>query len=388
MNNLYSRSTGIAICLSCFLFLALEIFPPAEDKIVIKIENGIPVFYNPKKPVPPAGSPRSLSLQPDLTIGEDDTDPNSMFSRLRSIQIDDQDNIYALDTKETKVKVFDKNGKFLRAFGKTGQGPGEIDRPYRMEMTRDNRLVIADMGNNKLACFGLDGSCLQEIPTGKYRALTRYKFDSKGDIYAEIRTFEETKWTSELKKFGPDLTPLATFASFEEKRPDPLLIQAFSRVYSLQTRSDDLLVWTIAQGDSYEFSIVDEKGKTIKRFNRAYDPVKIPASIKDRLRKEILGDQGIPPGIKFEVPGHFPYLDYFIIDDQDRAYVRTYAYEEKEGDYWLWHDVFDAEGRYIARFCLPEREMVFQAKRGKLYCMVQESEDGIPLVKRYQMVWN
>lgn len=387
MNNRYLRPTGMVVSVWCFFIFLSAIVRPAEDKIVIKIENGIPVVYNPKNPAPPAGSPRSLTLQADLTIGEDDTDPNSMFSRLRSIQVDGQENIYALDTKETKIKVFDKNGKFLRSFGKKGQGPGEVDRPYRMEMTRDNRLVIADMGNNKLVYLGLDGSLVKEIPTGKFWALARFRFDSRGDMYAETRTVEETKWTSELKKFGPDLTPLATFASFEEKRPDPLLIQAFSRVYSLQTRSDDLLVWTIAQGDPYEFSIVDGKGKIIKRFNRAYDPVKIPGPIKDRLRKEILGDQGIPPGVKFEVPDHFPALDYFIIDDRDRLYVRTYAYEEKEGDYWLWHDVFDAEGRYIAKFILPEREMVFQAKKGKLYCLVQESEEGIPLVKRYNMIW-
>lgn len=31
--------------------------------------------------------------------------------------------------------------------------------------------------------------------------------------------------------------------------------------------------------------------------------------------------------------------------------------------------------------------MIFLAKKNKIYCMVQESEEGIPLVKRYSMVW-
>lgn len=56
-------------------------------------------------------------------------------------------------------------------------------------------------------------------------------------------------------------------------------------------------------------------------------------------------------------------------------------------DYWPYNDVFDAEGRYIAKFCHPRREMIFTAKKNKIYCMVQESEEGIPLVKRYSMVW-
>jgi hypothetical protein len=358
-----------------------------EDKIVIKTENGIPVVYNPKNPAPPGGSPRSLTLQHDLTIGEDDTDPNSMFSELRSIQIDDQENIYALDMKETKVKVYDKNGKFLRSFGKKGQGPGEIDRPYRMEMNRAGNIVLADMGNRKLIVYAPDGTCIKELPTGKNWALARLKFDSNNNIYAETRTFEETKWTSELKKFDPDFKPLATFASFEEKRLDQRLIRAFSPVFSLQIRSDDLLVWTIAQSDKYEFTIPDGAGKTVKRIIRAYDPVKIAGTMKDKLIQESWGENGIPPEIRFEVPSHFPALNYFIIDDEDRLFACTFAYEEKEGDYWLYYDVFDAEGRYVAKFSLPRREMVFQVKRNRLYCMVQESEEGIPLIKRYRLIW-
>ena len=387
MNNRYLRATGMVVSVWCFFVFLSGIVRPAEDKIVIKTENGIPVVYNPKNPAPPDGGPRSLILRHELTIGQDETDPNSMFSRLRSIQVDDREDIYALDTKETKIKVFDKSGKFLRSFGKKGQGPGEIDRPTRMEMTRDSRLILADLGNNKLAFFGLDGNLVKELPTGKNWALARLKLDSKGHIYAETRTFEETKWTSELKRFGPDFRAATTLASFEEKRPDPLFIQAFSRVFSFQTRSDDLLVWTIAQGDKYEFAICDETGKIIRRFNRAYDPVKIPGIIKERLTKEIMGDQGIPAEVKFHVPSHFPSLEYFIIDDQDRLYVRTYAFEEQGGERWLYHDVFDAVGLYIARFLLPERELVFQVKKGKLYCLVQESEDGIPLIKRYSMTW-
>jgi hypothetical protein len=31
--------------------------------------------------------------------------------------------------------------------------------------------------------------------------------------------------------------------------------------------------------------------------------------------------------------------------------------------------------------------MIFVSKKNKLYCMVQESEEGIPQVKRYDMTW-
>ena len=385
-SKIYGRY-GVLGCFISLLLVWSAFGRLPEDKIIVKTENGVPVVYNPRNPAPPEGSPRSLILQHDLTIGEDSTDPNSMFSELRSIQLDDQENIYALDMKEIKIKVYDKNGKFLRSFGKKGKGPGEIETPIRMEMNRDRRIVIDDMGNNKLIFFGLDGTCVKELPTGKYWALIRFKFDSKGNIYADTRTYEETKMTSELKKFDPEFKPLATFASFEEKRTDRRLIRAFSPVFSLQMRTDDCLVWTIAQTEKYEFTIINTAGKTVKRIIREPDTVKIAGAMKDRLIQESWGEKGIPADVKFEVPSHFPAVYYSIIDDEDRLFVSTYASEEKDGDYLRYYDVFDSEGRYVAKFCLPEREMVFQVKRDKLYCMVQESEEGIPLVKRYNMLW-
>jgi 6-bladed beta-propeller len=387
MKKSHSRPAGMVVLVWCFFILLAAIARSVEDKIVIRTENGVPVVHNPKNPAPPEGSLRSLTLHHDLTIGDDDTDPNSMFSELRSVQADDQENIYALDMKEVKIKVFDKTGKFLRAFGKKGKGPGEIESPLRMEMTRDGKIVIDDLGNNKLVFFGPDGSCSQELPTGKYWALIRFKFDSQGNIYAETRAYEETKMTAELKKFDPHFKPLATYASFEEKRPNRRRVSAFSPSFSLQMRRDDLLVYTIDEIDKYELTVVDAAGKTVKRILKDYDPVKITGTMKDRLIRESWGEEGIPADVQFEIPGHFPALHYFIIDDEGRLYVSTYSYEEKAGDYWRSHDVFDSEGRCIARFSLPEREMVFQAKKGKLYCLVEESEEGIPLIKRYNMTW-
>jgi hypothetical protein len=384
-----SRAWGIGaigIFFLGILFLASSPAPAGEDKIVVKTENGIPVVYNPKNPVPPAGGPTALTLKLDLTIGQEAEDPNYMFSQLRSIQVDEQENIYALDMKELKVKVYDKNGKFVRSFGKKGQGPGEIDTPIRMEMTRDNCLVIDDMGNNKLIFYSLTGSLIKEIPTGKYWALIRFKFDSKGCIFADTRSYEETKMTAELKKFSPDFKPLSTLASFEEKRI-PRVMTEFSPTFALQMRSDDKLIWSIAETEKYEFTITDSNGKVVGRIIKDHDPVKITAAIKERLTKESLGDRGLPPGYKYELPDQFPAFYYFGIDDQNRLFVCTYAHEEKDGDYWPYYDVFDAEGRYIAKFCHPRREMVFTAKKNKIYCMIQESEEGIPLIKRYSMIW-
>ncbi|MCX6575088.1 MAG: hypothetical protein NTV82_01710, partial [Candidatus Aminicenantes bacterium] len=108
-------------------FVLYSLAFPMDRSTVQKIitENGVPVIYNPKQPVPAKGAPVRWIPRQDLIIGKSDGDENYIFSALRSIQVDNEGNIFALDSKEDKIKEFDKNGKHLRTFGKKGPGPGE-----------------------------------------------------------------------------------------------------------------------------------------------------------------------------------------------------------------------------------------------------------------------
>jgi len=63
------------------------------------------------------------------------------------VQVDEEENIYVLDSKEIRIKIFDKNGKPLRTCGKKGQGPGEIQTPTRMYLTSEKEILIYDQGN-------------------------------------------------------------------------------------------------------------------------------------------------------------------------------------------------------------------------------------------------
>jgi len=69
-------------------------------------------------------------------------------------------------------------------------------------------------------------------------------------------------------------------------------------------------------------------------------------------------------------------------DDEGRIFVRTYKKTE-EGKYY--NDVFDSEGKYIARISLKYRPIVW--KNQKLYT-IEEDEDGYQYVKRYKVTWN
>ena len=65
------------------------------------------------------------------------------------------------DTNARIVKL-DKNGKFIKAWGKKGTGPSEFDQPHGLAMDSAGRLFVADRGNSRIQIFDQDGKFLAE----------------------------------------------------------------------------------------------------------------------------------------------------------------------------------------------------------------------------------
>ena len=52
-----------------------------------------------------------------------------------------------------RVVVFDKNGKFVRAWGKLGTGPGEFSQPHSIALDSKGRVYVADRNNARIQIF-------------------------------------------------------------------------------------------------------------------------------------------------------------------------------------------------------------------------------------------
>ncbi|MFY9558420.1 MAG: 6-bladed beta-propeller [Blastocatellia bacterium] len=61
-----------------------------------------------------------------------------------------------------RIVKFDKNGKFIKTWGKKGAGPGEFDTPHSLAMDSRGRLFVADRNNNRIQIFDQDGKLLDE----------------------------------------------------------------------------------------------------------------------------------------------------------------------------------------------------------------------------------
>jgi hypothetical protein len=76
-------------------------------------------------------------------------------------------------TGNARIVKFDKNGKYLKAWGKKGMGPGEFDVVHTLAFDTKGRLFVGDRQNNRIQIFDQDGKFIAQWfqfgrPSGMY----------------------------------------------------------------------------------------------------------------------------------------------------------------------------------------------------------------------------
>lgn len=344
--------------------------------------DGVRAVKNPAAPVGHEGKAVRLSLIQDLVIGNDPSAGDSSFGTLSAVIVDDVGDIIAYDRKNACFKIFDKNGRFVRRFGRSGQGPGEIQTLMSMSLVGADNIAVVDTGTNRMSVFSKDGVCFRMIPLTKgvpYNAMT----DKQGHVYGTVLIFESPV-LMKLVKFGPDLLQQATMATLKMPSQNALPPPELTERYYYYAAPDGTLVW----GTNYRYSlnVINPEGKLVLTFERAAEPEKLTRARLIQIVKMLYPDRPVPDNmaIPSHYPKNFPFFNAVIGDDEGRIYVRTLA---GWGTGTTSYDVFDPAGSYIARFERPEDEEIVAVKKGRAYVRIKENEKGMPLIKRYRLEW-
>ena len=92
-----------------------------------------------------------------------------------------------LATGNARIVKFDKNGKFLKTWGRKGMGAGEFDVVHTVALDSRGRLFVGDRQNNRIQIFDQDGKFIAQWfqfgrPSGMYidkKTDTLYVADSE-----------------------------------------------------------------------------------------------------------------------------------------------------------------------------------------------------------------
>lgn len=341
----------------------------SEWKGTIEEVDGVTIVKNPKEPI---YGEDVFSLEEELSIGEAEGREEYMFSRIRSIAVDDTGRIYVLDWKEIHVKVFDQNGTFIRTIGKKGQGPGEFIMPLSILITNQNELVVNDF-RSRLAFFSLEGQFKKNIQMAKLR-LSSVDIDSEGNIVGRAIVREEENPRYELRKFDAELNYLHSLGFSPLPSASPGGFNPFMGVMMSHIDNNDQVI--CGNPENYEIKIFDKEGNLKRKIIKEYDPVEIT----EEEIKEVT--EGMPPEEKLSIPKYHTAYNWFTADDEGRIFVMTHERAD-EGEVY-YYDIFNSEGKFIVKIPLKTRPYVLKNKK---FYTAEEDEEGYLMVKRYKVTW-
>lgn len=327
-----------------------------------------------------------LSL--DLALSIDMERPDITSSGMGvpgEFDVDAEGNIYVVAFKNTEYFVykFDSVGNLRNLFGKYGQGPGELQWPFRPTIMNGKHLSLFDGQKKTLYVYDGQGRCLEEkhlpgasqiepLPNGKYL----------------VKAFVDGLVTKESYAMGLYLYD-REFRKIKELD---------RRVYSMDSsifipyfmwRSTPKYIYVINQNRGYEIWVFDLDGNPVRKITKDFKPV----HATDELIKLIGGpdaakNRAVPDRF---LPNPMPPMSQIFVDDEDRAYAITYERGESKGETMI--DIFDRDGVLISRKSLN----LFWAKlymgphytfamNGSLY-FYREKENGYNVLFRYKMNW-
>jgi peptidylamidoglycolate lyase len=120
-----------------------------------------------------------------MTWGEKGNPPNetrpNYMNTVHSIAIDAKRRVYVADRANSRVQVFDENGKFIELWP-------NIRRPYYIMMAADQHLWVSDGITQKFTKFDLSGKLLSSWGTfgafpGGFWGVHQFSVDEAGNLY-------------------------------------------------------------------------------------------------------------------------------------------------------------------------------------------------------------
>lgn len=79
------------------------------------------------------------------------------------LTVDNKGNLYVVDTMNGRVQIFDKDGKFLRAFGQFGDISGMFARPKGIAVDSEGHIYVVDSAFNNVQIFSEEGQILMSF---------------------------------------------------------------------------------------------------------------------------------------------------------------------------------------------------------------------------------
>ncbi len=312
-----------------------------------------------------------VSDQPTALIGVAEGDDNYMFSRIASIAVGDNGEVFVGDSREKRVHVYTPTGKFIRSIGRAGRGPGELEGISSIS-TAGDQLHILDPRLGRAVTYDTLGQHKETIQLApahgqglpfpalsfadgvvSLTSISPRDFQDQGKIIADTLIVS-------LHKTGEDIaSELSRIASYprigiEHSGSVRFPYLPFSVSPTLDSKGD-ILVMGSGLDPQLELVFSDGSKEIVPLpINRSQpSPEQIRQFREDRLaglegsrRERTLKYLELAP-----MPDYLPAYDKSKIDTEGFIWLNVYEYSNLQQNRWV---IISTDGQQVATVKLPD----------------------------------
>jgi hypothetical protein len=359
------------------------------------------VIENPEIPKYSGQSAPQLVFNKEISI--------PLVGRRYCFDVDDEGNIFLLESLKSRISIFNEDGKLVREFGKQGQGPGEFQNSVYLAISKDKKVYVVDRIGRAVQIFSRDGTWLERHPLQSLGMVNNLQFDTARRVYVQdmrnlfaIKDEERIKrgvaGLSRLSKFNRDFEKISEIEVWDNRflkkaGEEGYNFVLYHDIFYYQIGSDDDLYY----GDSsrYEIRRVSSDGKLKEIIKKSGG--RIPTTNQDlaNMLKEFPERKDEYQDMSKSKPF---FIDFHVLD-KIGILVGTYENEWNSAGL-MTCDLFDRDGVYIAKVMVPryyylrdqdsiseQRNRLF--KGGRCYSLVyNDRDDVLELIRhRVELKW-
>lgn len=80
----------------------------------------------------------------------------------KALAVGSDGSVYVAEGRNSRISVFDREGRFLRQWGEPGEAPGQFREPWGIAVDRQGRVYVADTWNHRIQVFDAQGRWLTQ----------------------------------------------------------------------------------------------------------------------------------------------------------------------------------------------------------------------------------
>jgi 6-bladed beta-propeller protein len=307
---------------------------------------------------------KTLSFNEQWRLGGDNDD--EIFGMISQVLVDD-DNVYLLDTQLSEVKVYDKDGTFLRTLGREGDGPGEVRTPADMLFMPDGTLGLVQVFPGKVTKLDLEGN-----PAGTFQAGGGDPTAGGFVMYFDVKTRgDEVILSATHTSQGEGSQTRTTYVASHDAEGNELVryeasenvldFQNFKIIegdmYALDFRKwalgKDGRVYTLSYRNKYAINVYNADGTLDRVIEKEFDPVVRSSEERQEFIDNMRARVQVPFPFDVEAEPNEQTLTGIQLGADGNIWVSSArsVLDQSEGILQTL-DVFDPDGHFIRQMAM------------------------------------